>query len=1256
MNDNLRKYIESIDNTVWLYRYILDNTILENENLKNIGDESKKELFDYIFDKYLDSENELNFLSIDSLYYGFFQLKELKIFSSIEDYCINKIKDTLSEREKEIKINPNVRDIFMHLDMALFIGEENSLSETAFSQYLQTIADKIKNINYGNAQFYTKSVQLIFIIKLLIGKINAKNDIDEILNVIKKFDEYGQYNILEYIICLIDKDKIKDNLIYDNLIKYSIELFNEDRLRKSYNKRITQTLKYIIDNLSDNEERLKYILNIYFPKDEKVLNNIYEYIDYEERHMLDIPIYCLLKLKESNNNIDIKEILSSAQYNLIICYLALNVGKDKEIIIKDINEEEIDLSIYWGLVREEFINYYNKDDIQNFGLFFIDRYRNLLEVLNPTEDEFKNFSNNAKQYFYYYIIKEEDKLYSLIPEEVKNQLETDEKYKEKIEEEKELFQKERVECIHKFFNKDKIIGDIKKIVEVLGNTPTFYDLSSYNSELYRGKFENKEKFIEEMEKKQRLIVNPFIADYFLIVSKYLIKDISMNKIEEYINEYWDKHWGIHLYNYLKRNSDIIDKVSFDEEEKEKIKDYFKSDKYSETIKDFHNCLKGTVDNSYLYFIYYNIENIFKYIEFEYDEEILVNMLKIPYHYLRGSIKLYNNYYYLEDCGIIVKGDDDNINFENFFRGNKELKKSVLGKLIESIDKDRITDEFGSYYTLLSIIKLYNSDKEKYKFYYDNMIEFVIHFYELSFNKVKSSSISIIINNFIQENNLDLNILNFIVKGNRVNYYHLKYINDLQKKLLEKEKLYDSNDYYHNCYLLIYEIRNKINSKDIEIIHNVSPDIVRTIKNEITKFDKYKNINYLEQENFSKFKSDLIDIYNQFIKDIDFNFEENMIYENLLYLQSFIKEYIKIWENFTEFLINNKDYYYKDDILENLIFKSLFNKIDKNNFDFNFFIDKLVLLYNSIIEKTYKDGIIPNEKLIHMFLDKIILILINLKLEDEFYENIYDKIPHLHGWVRNEIERRIFNKFPPVKIIITNDSYIVYDIKNNSTPIHTYNINDIDKLVEELVPNNDNEISRILYFKYLKEDIACKALTISHPFNFEDNNEGLYGLEKKIYIGCFSNTIDNDDSNAWWKIYGSVPDNEFDNIKVRILLNKRDLLKYILMEKDENFEYYFGNICYDKNVDSPNIEIKDFFYKSNEYKFENEFRILIKCKNENDNRIKKVKDEIPYLLALPINPEIYKYIKLDDNYSFNKNITDKDKNTIKYLLKEAQDKI
>lgn len=138
----------------------------------------------------------------------------------------------------------------MHLDMDLFLDDKNLLNEIPFDKYLSFISDRIKDINYGNGYYYAKSMSLIFIINLLLDKIKEKEDIDEILDAVKKFNEFGQYNILEYIIYSLTKEEIQSDLIYDNLIKYCIELFNEEKLRKSfYDKRITKTLYTIINSI-----------------------------------------------------------------------------------------------------------------------------------------------------------------------------------------------------------------------------------------------------------------------------------------------------------------------------------------------------------------------------------------------------------------------------------------------------------------------------------------------------------------------------------------------------------------------------------------------------------------------------------------------------------------------------------------------------------------------------------------------------------------------------------------------------------------------------------------------------------------------------------------------------------------------------------------------------------------------------------------------------------------------------------------------
>lgn len=73
------------------------------------------------------------------------------------------------------------------------------------------------------------------------------------------------------------------------------------------------------------------------------MNEIYKYIDYEQRYKLDIPIYCLSRL---NNRVDLEDILSIEQYTFVIMYLALYIEKDNKIIIKNILDENIDLSVY----------------------------------------------------------------------------------------------------------------------------------------------------------------------------------------------------------------------------------------------------------------------------------------------------------------------------------------------------------------------------------------------------------------------------------------------------------------------------------------------------------------------------------------------------------------------------------------------------------------------------------------------------------------------------------------------------------------------------------------------------------------------------------------------------------------------------------------------------------------------------------------------------------------------------------------------
>ena len=112
--------------------------------------------------------------------------------------------------------------------------------------------------------------------------------------------------------------------------------------------------------------------------------------------------------------------------------------------------------------------------------------------------------------------------------------------------------------------------------------------------------------------------------------------------------------------------------------------------------------------------------------------------------------------------------------------------------------------------------------------------------------------------------------------------------------------------------------------------------------------------------------------------------------------------------------------------------------------------------------------------------------------------------------------------------------MVYNLKNNAIIDKS---KDVDSLIEKLLKNNfNNNVSRILKFQYLLNDINNRTLTMSHQYIFEDEKESIYGLENKVYMVCFSNTTGKENAYTWWNIYGMTTDDSLDNIKVRIIFN------------------------------------------------------------------------------------------------------------------------
>lgn len=699
MNKILDDYINNFDNILDFY-YDLIEIKEGNEILENINDDDKKELFDYIFYKYLDEENRLIALSIGNYYRNeVMRLNDIKIFSTIKDYCKGIIENSINNLRKN-----EIRDIYLLFDMSIFIDEDDKkINNIDCDEYLTYIEKNISSIDNKNYFYYIKLISFIIIIKLYTNKLD-NNSLKIIMPLIEKLgSEDMQYNMLSKLVLYLKDEYIILDIVYYNFIKYYFEVSSRILNKKNMHPFILNNnikiILHIIDIISDSEEKLKNVLDIFFVNDSKELKELFNNIRYDiETDNLDIPVYCLSKNK------DLVNCLSKEQYCIFMIYLASNF-KNNEIKIKIHNDIEIDLSCYIDNLQKYFLSFCKHNNKMS-DMYFIDHYKDLLLSLNITADDFNNFTKVMQNYFAWHIIKETDELYQYIPEDIKKEISIDKEYREKIEQEKSLCEEKRLSCVHSFFCKYKLISDIDDIIKCLGEKPTYNDLALYNQEY--NKYENKKEYLD----REIIIINPFIIYYSLIISKIFSKTIDMNEIKKYVETYWDKHWGIHLYNYMQYISDIRDKVIFTDEEKIKIKQYFEVD-FEDNIKDLYNCLIGVNDNSYLYYLFYNFDNIFKYIDINYNENILLNLLKIPYYYYRGNIKLYNNYYYLEDIGVIDERFDERIDFNKFFDQSIFSKEEILNKLIEKIenDKEKIINENGSYYILLSIIKIYNSDKK-----------------------------------------------------------------------------------------------------------------------------------------------------------------------------------------------------------------------------------------------------------------------------------------------------------------------------------------------------------------------------------------------------------------------------------------------------------------------------------------------------------------------------------------------------------------
>lgn len=158
--------------------------------------------------------------------------------------------------------------------------------------------------------------------------------------------------------------------------------------------------------------------------------------------------------------------------------------------------------------------------------------------------------------------------------------------------------------------------------------------------------------------------------------------------------------------------------------------------------------------------------------------------------------------------------------------------------------------------------------------------------------------------------------------------------------------------------------------------------------------------------------------------------------------------------------------------------------------------------------------------------------------------------------------------------------------------------------------------------------------MSHPYIFEDEKESIYGLENKVYMVCFSNTTGKENAYTWWNIYGMTTDDSLDNIKVRIIFNKKDLLKNILLKKIKILHIILEIYNIKQEIKKKkNGDIKDFFEKYKSFQFEDEFKVLIEYIGTDETYNDKYSDKYKIFFKLQIDIELYKGITSEDRLYF-----------------------
>ena len=355
------------------------------------------------------------------------------------------------------------------------------------------------------------------------------------------------------------------------------------------------------------------------------------------------------------------------------------------------------------------------------------------------------------------------------------------------------------------------------------------------------------------------------------------------------------------------------------------------------------------------------------------------------------------------------------------------------------------------------------------------------------------------------------------------------------------------DCYHNNYLIINlnKITKKEKSHFNDIINNkyFFEDLINYLKQDIYEHLTGKNNIKEISDKYNEYY-DLLKRYLNYDLNIisNNNIDNNYIYMNffrknniiikkeewaLFDSNSFSKSYIcqcftsKIKKNFKNGISNllNPEYIFNQIEVELSISNNIYNIINNDeDSNINFHINNLTLgkkmigtINNKINKNNYTHEFFINNILLNYAICDYICDLFNMRLfenninlntiEIHFYESSNYNAPYFIGKecpliYKQKYNQELYEAFSHYSFCISHGKILIEDIKEYNGKIYSFNI-----FKDEYDLNDEENINIFRFFCYHKCNNYCKVLKLNNvDINFYDNNTGNF-MNKRICDIC-----------------------------------------------------------------------------------------------------------------------------------------------------------